>query len=289
MKNFKLTFVILLLTIVGDLIVTCSIPSNNKETFRPFNLRCEYVKNPLSINTLTPSLSWDIPLSEKIRSQQAYQILVSQTKERLNRNEGDLWNSGVVLSAQCQHIQYAGKPLKSGQQAFWKVRIRNQDNTFSKWSAINSYGIGLLSKTDWQARWIGAGEDRHPDSPQTNAAPYLRKKFRLNKEIKSARVYISGLGYYELYLNGKKVSDYVLAPTPTNYDRRNLRRLLYNYKDRSHTRVLYNTFDITNYLKKGSNVASVILGNGWYNRPTRRGLDVVRYAAYDNANDCGIY
>ncbi len=270
MKNFKLTFVILLLTIVGDLIVTCSIPSNNKETFRPFNLRCEYVKNPLSINTLTPSLSWDIPLSEKIRSQQAYQILVSQTKERLNRNEGDLWNSGVVLSAQCQHIQYAGKPLKSGQQAFWKVRIRNQDNTFSKWSAINSYGIGLLSKTDWQARWIGAGEDRHPDSPQTNAAPYLRKKFRLNKEIKSARVYISGLGYYELYLNGKKVSDYVLAPTPTNYDRRNLRRLLYNYKDRSHTRVLYNTFDITNYLKKGSNVASVILGNGWYNQRDRR-------------------
>ena len=79
-------------------------------------------------------------------------------------------------------------------------------------------------------------------------APYLRKKFSLLKPVKTARVYVCGLGYYELYLNGKKVGDHVLSPNQTNYDLRDLRKLLYPFDNKMSTRVLYETFDITEYL-----------------------------------------
>ena len=82
-------------------------------------------------------------------------------------------------------------------------------------------------------------------------------------------VYVSGLGYYEFYLNGQKVGENVLAPAPTNYNWRNLSNLLYDYVDRSKTRVLYNTFDVTNLLGQGENNFGIILGNGWYNQRDR--------------------
>ena len=265
----KLFTSLLLFSSVGIMLM-CSLPTAKDSADKPLNLRCEYVKNPLAVNSTAPFLSWEIPLSEKMQSQSAYQILVSATEKDLNADKGDLWDSGKVLSGQSRHIKYSGKTLKSGQQVYWKVRIWNQDSLPSSWSKVNSWSVGLINKLDWQARWIGKGEDPNPDSPQTEPAPYLRKKFKVYKKIRSARVYVSGLGYYELSLNGKKVGDYVLAPAPTNYDRRNLRHLLYDYKGRSKTRVLYNTFDVTDYILKGENVAAVILGNGWYNQRDRR-------------------
>jgi len=247
----------------------CSFSASNNDEFKPLDLRCEYVKNPLAVNSTAPFLSWVLPLSEKMQSQQAYQILVSGTEKALKNDNGDLWDSGKVQSGRSQHLKYMGKELKSEQQVYWKVRIWNQDNKPSEWSEINRWSIGLLNKKDWKAQWIGKGEDENPDSPHTDPAPYLRKQFKINKKVKFARVYVSGLGYYELSLNGKKVGDYVLAPAPTNYDRRNLRHMHYEYKDREKTRVLYNTFDVTDYLTSGDNVAAVILGNGWYNQRDR--------------------
>ncbi len=82
--------------------------------------------------------------------------------------------------------------------------------------------------------------------------------------MENARVYISGLGYYELYINGKKVGDHVLAPNQTNYDRRQADSFENGRIANMSTRVLYETYDITNYLQEGENVAAVILGNGWY-------------------------
>ncbi|MDP6380793.1 MAG: family 78 glycoside hydrolase catalytic domain, partial [Phycisphaerae bacterium] len=74
----------------------------------------------------------------------------------------------------------------------------------------------------------------------------------LAKRVKKARVYICGLGYYELYVNGKKVGDHVLDPAFTRYD----------------LRALYVTYDVTEMVAKGGNAVGVVLGNGWYNQHT---------------------
>lgn len=247
---------------------SCSLITAGEKELIPINLRCEYVKNPLAINNITPRLSWNLPSSEKLLRQQAYQVLVSSSAQNLSDNIGDFWDSGKINSNRSQHIKYDGKVLQSKQKVFWKVRVWNQNNEPSEWSEVNRWGIGLLKKEDWEAKWIGFSEDEYPDSPETNPAPYFRKEFKLIKPVKSARVYVSGLGYYELYLNGNKVEDYVLAPAPTNYDQRNMRHLLYKYNDRSSTRVFYNAFDITDLLTE-KNAVGILLGNGWYNQRDR--------------------
>jgi len=84
-------------------------------------------------------------------------------------------------------------------------------------------------------------------------SPLLRKEFQISKKVKRARTYISGLGWCELYINGRKVSDHVLDPATTDYDKQ----------------TLYVTHDVTNMLRKGANAVGVMLGNGWFSEPGR--------------------
>jgi len=212
-------------------------------------LRCEYRDNPLGIDAEKPRLSWVIeergPRSEvRGQKQSAYQVLVASTPELLAKDQGDLWDSKKVVSEQSIQVEYAGNPLESRQACHWKVRIWDKDDKASAWSAPAGWSMGLLKPDDWQAKWIGAPTDA-PIEP----APLLRKTFSLDKKIERATAYISGLGYYELTLNGQKVGDHVLDPKFTRYDRR----------------VLYVTYDLTRQLKNGNNAMGVMLGNGWYN------------------------
>lgn len=247
-----------------------AVPLDPPSSMRPGDLRCDFVTNPLAINTATPRLGRTLPSLEETHGQQAYHILVSSSLAKLHENNGDLWDSGRINSDQSQLITYGGTALLSRQHAYWKVRIWNQDNRASQWSKANNWRMGLTKDQDWQAHWIAISEDQNPDSPETSPAPYFRRDFEINKSIASATVYVSGLGYYELYINGDKVGDSVLSPAPTNYDKRNLRHLLYGYSDRSSTRILYNTFDVSAMLKPGANTIGMLLGNGWYNQRDRR-------------------
>jgi len=126
--------------------------------------------------------------------------------------------------------------------------VWDKDDNPGPWSNVATFEMGLLKNGDWQGMWIGADT--------SISAPLLRKEFIVNKKIKWARVYISGLGYYELYINGKKVGDHVLDPGTTYYNKDQPFEL--------HSRVLYATYDVSDYLKIGKNVAGVMLGNGWY-------------------------
>ena len=75
----------------------------------------------------------------------------------LAKDKGDLWNSGTVASGHTNQIAYDGKALKSGQQIFWKVRVIDQANQISPWSAPAEWTMGILQEADWQgAKWIGA-------------------------------------------------------------------------------------------------------------------------------------
>jgi alpha-L-rhamnosidase len=114
--------------------------------------------------------------------------------------------------------------------------------------------MGLLHPADWQAGWIAP---RRVDGGETGVppAPLLRRRLTLDKPVASARVYVSGLGYYELSINGRKVGDEVLAPAFTRYDHA----------------AMYQTHDVTAHLQSrggGENVLGVVLGNGWYNAST---------------------
>ncbi|MBV9866095.1 MAG: family 78 glycoside hydrolase catalytic domain [Abitibacteriaceae bacterium] len=215
-------------------------------------LKCEYHINPLGIDATSPRLSWMLHSNQRNQEQTAYQILVASTPGRLSRNRGDLWNSGRVASDQSLEVVYAGKPLRSGQRVYWKVRVWDAHRKASTYSDPTWWEMGLLSPKDWQAQWISG--PRLP--PQSDAqlfddhpAPLLRKEFVVAKRVASARAYVSGLGYYELHLNGAKVGDHVLDPGWTTYSKR----------------VLYSTYDITPQLKMGRNAVGVMLGNGWYN------------------------
>ncbi|VAX28562.1 alpha-L-rhamnosidase, partial [hydrothermal vent metagenome] len=172
-------------------------------------------------------------------------------------------------SDQSIQIVYEGKKLNSRDKVYWKVKIWDQENETSYWSKTATWEMGLLDQSDWQAKWIGKEELQNVKVGQKNPALYFRKEFVIKNNIQNARAYISGLGYYELYINGKKVGDHVLSPNQTNYDRRQVDKFGDKRIANMSTRVLYETYDISSYLQKGKNVAAVILGNGWYFRSER--------------------
>jgi alpha-L-rhamnosidase len=400
MRTHLLTPVCLLLSVAG----VASPAFGEKLSVK--NLRTEYMTNPLGLGTDHPRLSWTLDSTERGQLQRAYQILVATTPEALAADKGDLWDSGQLKSSRTVHVVYAGKPLTSGQRAYWKVRAWGKDDQPTGWSEPAWWELGLLNAADWKGQWIGAdaprvaptvltdafwvwrdegdpkvtvsggerffrctfelppgqladatlaitaddeftayvngkpaGDGRFPvvselkiadslrpgrnviavkannlggsagviakltlhsaggertlvsdaswkaaeksapgwETPEFNdkawqaakqvarfgelpwrdltqpaevkPAPHLRKGFELTKEVASARAYVSGLGYYELYLNGLKVGDHVLDPAFTRYDRR----------------VLYATYDVTTAVRHGKNAVGAILGNGWYN------------------------
>ena len=173
------------------LLSTCAVASG---ATRVEQLRCEYLDNPLGIDTPQPRLSWIITSSERGVKQSAYQILVAGSEAGLKRNQGELWDSGKVTSDDTAQIYYAGLPLASRQQVFWKVRVWDQAGAVSE-SKPARWEMGLIQQDDWGAKWIA-----RTTATNSNPAPLLRRAFRLDGKIKQARAYICGLGYYELYL-----------------------------------------------------------------------------------------
>ncbi|MBB1286485.1 family 78 glycoside hydrolase catalytic domain [Flavisolibacter sp. BT320] len=212
------------------------------------HLACERLTNPVGIDVTKPRLSWQFSGEERGLIQTAYQVLVASSAEKLAQNEGDLWNSGKIASDQSLHVQYAGKSLQSRQHVFWKVKLWT-NNGEERWSAPASFSMSLLQPTDWKGSWIGLDRAFPWDSVSKFArlsARYFRKEVTAPKNIRKATAYIAGLGLYELYINGQKIGDQVMAPAPTDYSKT----------------VLYNTFDVTPQVKQGNNAIGVVLGNG---------------------------
>lgn len=203
----------------------------------------------LGTDIVHPRLSWKIQSDERNVIQTAYQIKVASSLEMLEGSEGDIWDSGKIYSDSSLNIVYRGKPLESHHTYFWKVTVwtnkdREADSQPSFWS------MGFLDPADWKAKWIGLNGFNKSDQPESThtrlAARYLRKEFSTNTRIKQATVYVSGMGLYELYLNGQKVGNYVLTPTVSEYNKK----------------IFYNTYDVTNQIQQGKNCMGVILGNG---------------------------
>ena len=132
------------------------------------NLRCEYLNNPLGIDSTSPRLSWILSSPERGELQSAYQILVASSEQLLAADTGDLWDSGKVAASDTAQIAYGGQPLISRERCFWKVRVWDAAGTASEWSSVEQWQMGLLQPSDWQAKWISPGAQiETPSSPVT--------------------------------------------------------------------------------------------------------------------------
>lgn len=208
---------------------------------------------PLNVEKANPPLSWIITSDKKDVRQTGYRVLVASSPELLDGDRCDLWDSGKVNSDNSTRVAYEGAPLADNARCYWKVKVfTNKGDT--PWSESAEWGMGIRGEGHWGGVWIGRDapfEWDVEDSHSRLSARYLRKEFSSrNKEIKRATVHVSGLGLYELYINGEKVSDDVLSPAPTDYRKR----------------VVYNTYDVTGLLRGEGreNAIGVTLGNGRY-------------------------
>ena len=250
------------------LIFACTPPlrvETSADELSLYDLSCEYQTNPLGIDEPTPRLGWKIASGQRNTVQSAYHIQVASSSDALLTGMPDLWDSEKVYSRQSLNVPYAGQPLSSRQRCYWRVRIWNQRGEVSGWSEPAFWTMGLLSPQDWGAQWISwqyapVSDKREafesqptPFDGSDTAATYLRREFPVKAGLKRATVTLSGLGYYELYANGRRVGDHVLDPVFTDYQRR----------------VHYLTYDVTSLLQEGENALGVILGNGFYNLPTQ--------------------
>lgn len=230
------------------------------------NLRCELLVNPAGIDCSSPQLSWEINCKDRAILQTGYQILVASSLEKLNAGEGDLWDSQEVKSDASVFVPYAGKNLESRMKCFWKVKVITNKGR-SEWSQPASWSMGLLRSTDWQAKWTGLDKSFRGDVLEGKtrlAARYFRKEFEAGQKPEKATLYISGLGLYQLYINGRKIGDQELSPTVSDYSKV----------------VKYNTFDVTKELNQGKNVVATVLGNGRYFSMRRKPLREERHFGF---------
>jgi alpha-L-rhamnosidase len=254
----------ILVTAVSFLILN-SCGENIESTLTVSGLKCNGRENPAGTVKL-PEFGWVIKSPERGQLQTAYQIIISTDRQKNKKNIGDIWNSEKIASEKSEWISYSGPELQPGKDYYWKVRVWDINDKPSSWSSTELFITGLFDKEDWNnAAWIGSedipdslllvpgvhgnGNNLGDVAKKRTTVPYFRKEFLLENKISKAFVFVSGLGQYELYINGDKIGDHFLSPGWTDYRKT----------------CLYNTFDVTGNLKRGLNSIGTIVGNGFYN------------------------
>lgn len=191
--------------------------------------------NPLGFYDAMPTFSWKLPAG--VKKQTAYQIQV--------RCGAKMWDSGWVMSDRSTFAPYGGAPFSSRDRVAWRVRFRDENGQDSGWSEPAFFELGLLSDSDWKARWIRpSGEGDQGKEP----VACLRREFPIVKKIARARIYVTARGLFELSLNGRRVGDDYFANGWTSY----------------HKRLDTLTYDVTSQLRSGENSLSALVGTGWY-------------------------
>ena len=248
------------------------------------HLTCENKENPVCIDAERPEISWQLWEGDsKARVgaaaigrqsfrnilQIAYRVIVADDPAVLARNTGNVWDSRRIVSGQSIRVRFGGPKLEAAKEYWWKVMVWDNKGRVSSWSAVARWRVGLLDRADWNnAKWIGytalpdslvrvpatEGEGGAEWNGVNDVLPLLRKRFNLRKAVRSATIYICGLGQFRLSLNGKKLGDHFLDPGWTKYDRH----------------ALYVAFDVTRQLQQGNNALGVMLGNGFYFIPGER-------------------
>lgn len=215
---------------------------NSVENGVPVALKCEHLVNPMGVDVQSPRLMWRLNDDRQGAVQTAYRLIVGTDSMKVVHNQGEIWDTGKQVKEDIL-IDYAGRKLEALTRYFWKVTVWDKDGK-ARSSRVAVFETGMMGNGNWKGAWISDHHDIH-----YKKAPYFRKEFSIEKEVKYARAYIAVAGLYELSLNGERVSDHRLDPMYTRFDRR----------------TLYVVHDVTDQLQAGTNALGVILGNGWYN------------------------
>lgn len=201
--------------------------------------------NPIGMDDI-PYFSYQLDADSKEEKLKAYQLIVKD-------EQGIVWDTGYVEEDRQLFIPYTGSLLQPQTKYVWKVSVWNQYGEKSE-SEEGSFETGRMKPFCWEAKWITSSPkfiDIGNNRKFSSTAPYMRREFTIVKPVKEATLYISGLGYYECYINGKSVKDTVLDPAFTEYDKA----------------TMYQTHKIWN-LVEGQNAIGIQLGDGCYNANT---------------------
>ncbi len=225
--------------------------SNSSSSIFPIKQTCEYLTNPQGLDELHPRFSWKLIATDESnhgQKQTSYRILVSRSLDKLQNNIGDMWDTDWIQSDNMQLIAYEGNPLLSDQTYYWKVTVRDENGKTSAWSEVAQWSTGLFSQNEWTAKWIGTSQLFDSSLKDCNIDdPWLRKTIYLNESPDKATLFIASVGYHELYVNGKKIGNHVLAPAVTDHTKR----------------ARYIAYDIADNLIKGENIIALWLGSSW--------------------------
>ena len=219
------------------------------------NLRCEHRDHPLEIDVAAPLFNWvcdgGVPNRTELRV-----VVSADSKFQTNL----YWDSGWVRQNRTA-LRCAETAWPSNARIWWKVMARIDGNSETACEAVSWFETGLLRREDWHGSWIRAAKDCE--------APVLIRKFSLKSLPKRARLFVSGLGFFELYVNGSPIGEEVLQPVWTSFSRQPLTNLLYPYDYQGVHRVPYRAFMLENVLREGENLLEIHLGNGWYHQVER--------------------
>lgn len=216
-------------------ILTLTLAASLPVTAKVTNLRCEYLDNPIGIDITSPRLTWEYD-NDKIPSNCFVELSDSPEFIKVTRFKSkDAWNAVVNIDT------------IAGKKYYWRVVETMPDGRTEK-SPVAVFETGKFSKSQWTAKWISDGNDIHKEE-----APMFRHTFMMDRKPHEARLYVSSLGYYDMYINGKRVGNHHMDPGFTGYDKRSL----------------FVTHDVTDLLRKGNNVIEVTLGNGFANCQSR--------------------
>lgn len=221
----------------------------NNSDLKPVNLRTEYKIDPV-IDVSKPRLSWELNSAVRGQVQTAYQIMVASSMVQLASDKADIWDSNKTNGNATNQIEYGGKGLQPRAMCYWKVRSWDKNGVAGAWSSVAKFEVGLLTKGEWKAKWIGndltaLGKGKVYHLPP---APFFRKEAVLKSAIKKARLYVTSLGLYEFQINGKRIGKDSFTPGWTDYSKR----------------IYYQTYDVTSDVMAGKNAFGAIIADGWY-------------------------
>jgi alpha-L-rhamnosidase len=209
------------------------------------NLLCENLVNPIGLDILNPRFSWQLLSDHRNVIQSAYEIRMGSDSAALVKGKKLIWSSTQTTSEASVHVAYDGPAIEAEEKYYWQVRVWDNKGAVSDWSAPAHWQVGLLNTSDWLARWIQPG---YLEDSIERPSPLFRKEFTVSKKIKSATLYITAHGLYEANINGSRIGNSYLTPGWTSYQ----------------NRLLYQTYDLTNQIRKGANAIGITLGSGWY-------------------------
>ncbi len=204
-------------------------------------LKTERLQAARGIVAPRPELTWTLAADRDGERQTACEIEV----DRLAPDGGatPVWRSGKLPRLIGDEVRYGGEPLVSRTDYRWRVRVwpalsgveGNRDDQVSAWCAWTPFETGVMAPDRITGQWIAGGGA-------------LRRELTVGQGLVRARAYVTGLGYYEFFCNGRKVSAATLAPSFTEFNRR----------------VEYEVIDLTPALAAGANGVGFLLADGWW-------------------------